>query len=313
MKTLQDPRLIVGFDTSDDAAVYEVTPGLLLVHTVDFFTPVVDDPYVFGRIAAANSLSDVYAMGGTPLSALNVVGFPRSLGGEILEQILRGGADKAAEAGVAIAGGHTVDDPEPKYGLSVVGTVAREDLLTNATAREGDALVLTKPLGSGVLTTAIKRGELSPKDTDEVVAVMEQLNAEAAGLMKAFAAHACTDVTGFGFLGHLLEMAKGSGRGAEVLAGRVPVLPTALGLCAAGKLPGGSRANLAHLSSQVTCSGTVEPATFRALHDAQTSGGLLVALPPENVGGFLAALRPRHPWAAEVGRITAGPGILVRP
>lgn len=309
----RDPRLLVGYETSDDAAVFELAPGLLVVQTLDFFTPVVDDPRTFGRIAAANSLSDVYAMGAEPLTALNIVCFPRGLDSGILGQILAGGAEKAAEAGVAIAGGHTVDDPEPKYGLSVLGTVSREALLTNRTAREGDALVLTKPLGIGVLTTAFKRGDIGEDELAPAVAVMEQLNAEAARLMTRHGAHACTDVTGFGMLGHLWEMASASGLGAEVHAEAVPVLPEALPFCAAGRLPGGSFANRDHLEGTVTSAPGVDPARLNALFDAQTSGGLLVALDADRAYAFVAELQTRHPWASVVGRLTGAGGIRVLP
>lgn len=309
----RDSRLLVGYETSDDAAVFEIAPGVLVVQTLDFFTPVVDDPRAFGRIAAANSLSDVYAMGAVPLSALNIVCFPRGLDPAILGEILAGGAEKAAEAGVAIAGGHTVDDPEPKYGLSVIGTVTREALLMNRTAREGDALVLTKPLGIGVLTTAFKRGDIGEVELAPAVAVMEQLNAEASRLMTRHDAHACTDVTGFGMLGHLWEMASASGLGAEVRAEAVPILPEALPFCAAGRLPGGSFANRDHLEGIVTATPGVDPARLNALFDAQTSGGLLVALDADQADTLVAELRPRHPWAAVVGRLTGAGGLRVLP
>ncbi|MBP7865731.1 MAG: selenide, water dikinase SelD [Acidobacteria bacterium] len=309
----RDARLLVGYETSDDAAVFEIAPGLLVVQTLDFFTPVVDDPRTFGRIAAANALSDVYAMGAVPLSALNIVCFPRGLDPEILGKILAGGAEKAAEARVAIAGGHTVDDPEPKYGLSVIGTVSREALLTNRTAREGDVLVLTKPLGIGVLTTAFKRGDIGEAELGPAVEVMEQLNAEASRLMTRHGAHACTDVTGFGMLGHLWEMASASGLGAEVRAEAVPVLPEALPFCAAGRLPGGSFANQDHLKDAVRAAHGVEAARLNALFDAQTSGGLLVALDADRAEAFVAELRAEHPWAAVVGRFTRTGGIRVLP
>jgi selenide,water dikinase len=313
MPTVHDPRLVVGFETADDASVYEIADGLLMVQTVDFFTPVVDDPYLFGKIAAANALSDVYAMGATPVTALNIAAFPKRLGMELLREIFRGGADKAAEAGIAIAGGHTVDDTEPKYGLAVTGLVRRADLRLNRGARPGDALILTKPLGVGVLTTALKNGELTEADLAPAVAAMEQLNAAAARAMLRHECHAATDVTGFGFLGHLWEMCSASGTGAVITADAVPAFPVSLELARAWKLPGGSVANMEYLQPHVTVDGAVDEGRVNVLYDAQTSGGLLLAVAPASADALLRDLLPDYPWSRRVGEIVAGGGIIVRP
>jgi len=313
LPTVCDPRLLVGFDTSDDALVYEITDGLLLVQTVDFFTPVVDDPYLFGKIAAANALSDIYAMGATPVTALNVVAFPKKLGMDLLREILRGGADKAAEAGIAIGGGHSVDDAEPKYGLAVTGMVTRDHLRLNCGALPGDALILTKPLGTGILTTALKNGDLGEADLAPTIAVMEQLNAAASRIMLRYECHAVTDVTGFGCLGHLWEMCKASGVGAVVEAGAFPLFPEALPLARDGKLPGGSLANIKHLHPHVSVDGSLDAGVFNVLHDAQTSGGLILAVAPQAAGALLQELLPLHPWSRRVGEIVPGGGIVIRP
>ncbi|HPB28052.1 MAG: selenide, water dikinase SelD [Acidobacteria bacterium] len=313
MPTAHDPRLLVGYETSDDAAVYEIADGLLLVCTVDFFTPVVDDPYLFGKIAVANALSDVYAMGATPVTALNIAAFPKKLGMALLGEIFRGGAEKAAEAGIVIAGGHTVDDPEPKYGLAVTGVVKRSDLRLNRGARPGDALILTKPLGVGVLTTALKNDDLSEADLAPAVAVMEQLNAAAARIMLRHECHAVTDITGFGFLGHLREMCAASGTGAVIAADAVPAFPAALELARAWKMPGGSVANMEYLQPHVTVDGPVDEGLVNVLYDAQTSGGLLLAVAPASVAPLLAELLPDYPWSRRVGEITAGGAIVIRP
>ncbi len=313
LPTVHDPRLVVGYETADDAAVYEIADGLLLVSTVDFFTPVVDDPYLFGKIAAANALSDVYAMGATPVTALNIAAFPKKLGMALLREIFRGGAEKAAEAGIAIVGGHTIDDAEPKYGLAVTGLVTREHLRLNRGARPGDALILTKPLGIGVLTTALKNGDLADADLAPAVAVMEQLNAAAARIMQNHEVHAVTDITGFGFLGHLHEMCAASGAGARVTAGAVPVLPAALPLARQWKMPGGSVANMEHIQPHVTVDGTVDEGLVNVLYDAQTSGGLLLAVAPAHADPLLRELLPAHPWSRRVGEIVPGGGIVIRP
>jgi selenide, water dikinase len=280
----EDPNLLVGAEDRDDAAVYRLSDELALVLTVDFFTPVVDDPYDFGRIAAANALSDVYAMGAEPILALNLVAFSLGeLGEDVLGQILAGGGEVASKAGIAIAGGHSIDDPEPKYGMAVVGLVNPERLLTNAGGRPGDLLQLTKPLGSGLVTTAAKHGLADPELIARATAVMTTLNAEASRDALAAGAHAATDVTGFGLLGHLHELCGASQLAAEVEAERVPAIEGALALARTPRcLAGGSRRNGEHAQTFTVWGDSVDPARRVLLYDAMTSGGLLIALPPAN-------------------------------
>ncbi len=296
----------MGTNTADDAAVYRLTDDLALVQTVDFFTPVVDDPYDFGRIAAANSLSDVYAMGAKPLIALNIVGFPVGiLPLEQLADILRGGADVAREAGMTIVGGHTIDDREPKYGMAVTGTVHPSAYLTNATGRPGDLLVLTKPLGTGVIATAVKRGTAPADVISEATASMAALNRDASEAALDARAHSMTDVTGFGLLGHLLEMCRGSGVTAEVWFEALPWLTGAVDLARQGVIPGGTRRNLEHVEPHVRWEGDFEEYERLLTADAQTSGGLLIAVPEERVGALVDDLRSRGTTAAAiVGRLT---------
>jgi selenide,water dikinase len=299
-----DPRVLVGAGTADDAGVVALTDDLAIVQTVDFFTPIVDDPYWFGRIAAANALSDVYAMGGRPVSALNLVAFPlEALGPEVLAEILRGGADAAAEAGAAVVGGHSIDDPEPKYGMAVTGVVHPREVLTNAGGRAGDALVLTKPLGAGTVATAIKRGLADPALVERAVAVMAALNDRAGAQAREAGAHALTDVTGFGLLGHLHELTAASGLAAEVDAGAVPAIDGVLELLAGEEaLAGGSRRNRADAESFTAWAARVPEPRRRLLCDAMTSGGLLAAVPAERAGEI-------DGWV--VGRLVAGePGTI---
>jgi selenide,water dikinase len=307
-----DPHVLVGTSTSDDAGVYSLAPDLGLVATVDFFTPIVDDPRAFGSIAAANALSDIYAMGGRPLFALNVVGFPRdTLPLEILGEIIAGGAAKVAEAGIAIIGGHTIDDPEPKYGLVVIGRVAPARVVRNVGAEPGDRLFLTKPLGSGIVATAIKRG-LAPADlVEEVTRVMATLNRAAAEAMEITSPHAATDVTGFGLLGHLWEMVSGSGVGARIDAARVPVLPEVWDLARRDVVPGGTRRNLATLADRIRWGQGTTDLDRIVLSDAQTSGGLLIAVVPAEADTLRAALDERGALAAEIGEIVEGDRIVV--
>jgi selenide,water dikinase len=303
-----DPNLLVGTNTADDAGVYRLSDDLALVQTVDFFTPVVDDPYWFGAIAAANALSDVYAMGGRPITALNIVGFPvGALSLDVLSEILRGGADKVREAGVTLVGGHTVDDAEPKYGLSVTGTVHPDRIVTNAGAQAGDALVLTKALGSGIATTALKAGVASDQLRDSVIALMATLNRDASEAMLEIGVHAATDITGFGLLGHLGEMAAGSGLMATVKATAVPVLPGIFEHAEAGAIPGGTRRNLEFLAGRLHVDPAVGETLRLILGDAQTSGGLLIACPPESVADLLAALGRRGITSAVIGSLDGGP------
>jgi len=300
-----DPDLLVGTNTADDAAVYRLTDDLALVQTVDFFTPVVDDPYDFGRIAAANSVSDIYAMGATPLIALNIVGFPvDTLPLEHLVEILRGGAEVARQAGMTIVGGHTIDDREPKYGLAVTGTVRPGSQVTNATARPGDHLVLTKPLGTGIIATAIKRGTAELAAVEEATRVMATLNRDASLAALANGVTSMTDITGFGLLGHLLEMCKGSGVSAEIWADSLPWLQDARSLAEAGVVPGGTRRNLAFVGPEVEWADDLLEYERLLLADAQTSGGLLIAVPSDRADALIADLRDRGtPAAALVGRV----------
>ena len=310
MPTISDPRILVDAATRDDAAVYQLTPDRAIVATVDFFTPIVDDPYDFGRIAAANAFSDVYAMGGTPLLALNLVGWPRDkLPYDMLGEILRGGADIAKEAGAFVLGGHSIDDPEPKYGMVAIGEVHPDRLITLARARAGDVLVLTKPIGTGVLATALKRDLATAADIAPAVQSMTTLNAAAARAMRATGngVHAATDVTGFGLLGHLHNMLAASGMAAEIDAAAVPLLPKAVELAERGAIPGGTKRNRDALGPHVKIAdGGPEPVRV-LLFDAQTSGGLLIAVDPDRASALLAALeREGTPVAAKIGRIARG-------
>jgi selenide, water dikinase len=277
-----DPSLLVGLDPADDAAVYKLSDELALVQTLDFFTPIVDDPRAFGRIAAANALSDIYAMGARPVLALNIVAYSlEQLGGEVLAEILAGGAEVAAAAGVAIGGGHSIDDPEPKYGMTVSGVVHPDELLTAAGGEPGDELYLTKPVGGGLITTAAKRGIAEPAWIEAAVEAMTTLNAEAAGAARACGAHALTDITGFGLLGHLHELCESSGLSAEVDAAAVPALTGALELAASGRAAaGGSRRNAEDAERLTAWDAEVPPERRALLTDAMTSGGLLAAVPP---------------------------------
>jgi cysteine desulfurase len=302
----QDPAVLVGIDTADDAAVYRLDNETAIVQTVDFFTPIVDDAYWFGAISAANSLSDIYAMGARPLFALNIVGFPSNrLPMRVLERILQGAQDKAAEAGISIIGGHTVDDTEPKYGLAVTGVVHPDRVLRNSTARPGDVLVLTKPLGTGIIATAVKRALADEAAARESAEMMATLNRAAAEAMMEVGAHACTDITGFGLLGHLREMAAGSGVDVTLHAGTVPTLDAAWPFAGADVVPGGTLNNLAYVEGQVTFAPGVSRVAQIILADAQTSGGLLISLAVERADALLAALRDRGVVAAAViGEIT---------
>ena len=279
-----NPNVLVGFEGSDDAGVYRLRDDLAIVQTVDFFTPIVDDPSAFGQIAAANALSDVYAMGAEPISALNLVAFPlEQLGPEVLSEILRGGADTAQRAGVAIIGGHSIDDPEPKYGMAVTGIVHPDEVLTNAGGRAGDRLVLTKPLGAGAVTTALKRG-VADAPLASAVAVMIELNRDAAAAARAAGAHGMTDVTGFGLLGHLHELTLASRVAAEIEAAAVPAIDGVVALLARDDeraVAGGTRRNRAHAESFASFADGVDEARRWLACDAMTSGGLLVAVAPE--------------------------------
>ena len=316
MPATRDPNLLVGFNLADDAGVYRLNEREALVQTVDFFTPIIDDPYTFGAIAAANALSDVYAMGGKPLTALNIACFPaNALAPEVLNQILRGGQSKVAEAGCILVGGHSVQDPELKYGLAVTGLVHPDRIYTNAGTQPGDRLILSKKLGTGLLANAFKAGRLAEADLAEAVASMLALNKAAAEILPDFAVHACTDVTGFGLLGHAAEMAEGSQVGMTFYAARVPALAHSLALAAEG-LKGGSLDNQRFLQSKVTVASGVDPARANLLFDAQTSGGLLIAVAAAEAEALLNALGQNGVEAAAlVGEVTReNPGrIFVEP
>jgi selenide,water dikinase len=285
---------------------------LALVQTVDFFPPIVDDPYDFGRIAATNALSDVYAMGGRPISALNIVAFPDDLDLDILARILDGGASVARAAGVAIVGGHTIKDAEPKYGMAVTGEVDPRRIVTNAGAQPGDVLVLTKRLGTGVLTTALKRGAIRPEEMREAIDAMTTLNDRAAEAMLAAGAHAATDVTGFGLLGHAHNMARASGVKLVFDASAVPFMERVLGLIEQGCVPGGTRHNAETHTEFTEFAATVPEAARIGLSDAQTSGGLLVAVSSRRLQDLRREMQTRAVTAAVVGRVTNGSGILVQ-
>jgi len=307
-----DPNVLVGIATSDDAGVYRLSDDLALVQTVDFFTPIVDDPYDFGRIAAANSLSDIYAMGGKPLTALNIATFPvGDLDLEILARILEGGAAVAKEAGIVILGGHTVKDPEPKYGMAVTGTIRPDAIVTNAGARPGDSLILTKPLGTGILSTALKRGLIDDAGIAAAVGWMARLNAKASAAMLACGAHAATDVTGFGLLGHAGEMARGSGVRLVLHASQVPLHDRVVELIEQGCIPGGTRNNAAEHGTFTRFDATVSETLRIALSDATTSGGLLIAVEPERAEELVALLIAGGDLGAVIGRVETGSGIEV--
>ena len=305
---LDNPDVLVGQETGDDAAVYRLRPDLALVVTTDFFTPIVDDAYTFGAIAAANALSDIYAMGAQPLMAVNLVAFPiKELGPELLADILGGGLDKVREAGIDILGGHSIDDREPKYGLAVTGTVHPDRVRRNRGGMPGDRLVLTKPLGTGVITTAIKHQVAPPASAAAAIAGMLRLNRDAADAMATVDVHAATDVTGFGLLGHLHFLARASGLAARVDAASVPFLPDAEMLADAGEVPGGTRSNERFLASRVRWPAQLPAARQVLLCDAQTSGGLLMAVPESDLEALLAALEVRNVAGSVVGELTEGP------
>ena len=300
----QDPNLLVGFDKSDDAAVYRISDTLALVQTIDFFPPIADDPYLYGQIAAANALSDIYAMGGEPKLALNVMCVPEKMDQGTVHEILRGGYDKVYEAGALIAGGHSIFDDEPKYGLSVTGFVDPEKILTNSGAREGDVLILTKPLGIGVITSGIKVDLCSADTVQRAYAQMAALNKDARDVMVQFRVHACTDVTGFGLLGHGLEMAQGSDVSLEFQVSQIPIIPQALELAAMGVLPAGMYRNRTFAKPHVD-PGATELTIQDLLYDPQTSGGLLMAVDPQDATALMEQLQKTVPDARIIGRAVA--------
>ncbi|MFD1361128.1 selenide, water dikinase SelD [Lentibacillus salinarum] len=306
-QTAPNPNLLVGLDTSDDAGVYQLTDDLALVQTTDFFTPIVDDPYAFGQVAAANAISDVYAMGGTPITALNIVAFPISTLDEgILANILRGAGDKLEEAGVSLVGGHSIDDQEPKFGLAVTGTVNPDNIRANTSAKPGDKLILTKPIGVGIMTTSLKNGLLEQDEVDRVTDVMTTLNKTAAETMKDYQVNASTDVTGFGLLGHASEMATGSHVEVRIDSKAVPVLPRVKELAEAGSVPGGTKNNFDHVKDSVTFSENLGQLDKYILCDAVTSGGLLLSVDSRDAEAFLADLQQKGVEAAIIGDVADG-------
>ena len=299
----QDPNVLVGFDKADDAGVYKLSGDLALVQTVDFFTPIVDDAYTFGQIAAVNSLSDVYAMGGRPLSALALVCFPEKGDVAVLEQVLAGGLSKMMEAGCTVIGGHSIRDEELKFGYAVTGLVHPDRVLANSGARPGDRLLLTKALGTGVISTAIKKGEARPEWIAAATASMTTLNRAAAEALAGFEVHALTDVTGFGLIGHARELALGSGVSLRLRAGQVPLLAGARECVQAGFIPGGLKANRDFAECLVAYEGAVPEDLKTLLFDPQTAGGLLISVAAKDAAGLAKALRDARVTAAEIGEV----------
>ena len=307
LEVTRDENLLVGYETSDDAAVFRLTPEIAFISTADYITPPVDDPFWFGQIAAANSLSDVYAMGGKPLTALNLVMFPsKKLDMGLLKEILRGGADKIKEAGAAMAGGHSVDDNEPKFGLAVTGSVHPDRILTNRGCRKGNALILTKPLGTGVLFNAGRSGKLPYPELEAILPLVAALNAKAIETALNYEIHACTDITGFGILGHALEMAKGSGVQIELDYNRLPFYPNALKMYQQGETTGSNKANRKLAQGLWKMVQSRSLAEEELLFDPQTSGGLLLSLPAAQADELLAALQQAGvETAARVGQVAS--------
>ena len=302
IKVRTDPNLLVGFDKSDDASVYKISGELAIVQTVDFFPPIADDPYTFGQIAAANAMSDIYAMGGEPKLALNVMAVPADMDRDTVHAILRGGYEKVYEAGALITCGHSILDDEPKYGMAVTGFVHPDKIITNSGAKPGDELIFTKPLGSGIMTTAAKAGMASEEGLKYVLSVMTTLNKAARDIMVKYRVHACTDVTGFGLMGHLLEMTQGSGTGAVIDVRGIALVEASLRLAEMGILPEGMYRNRSFAESSVD-GGDVSLAVQDMLYDPQTSGGLLMAVDPDDADALFEELEPSVPRAQRIGRI----------
>ena len=303
-KTHSDPRLIVGYDKSDDASVYVLDDNTALIQTTDFFPPIVDDPYLYGKIAATNALSDVYAMGGEPKLALNILCAAEGMGDDTIRQILRGGYDAAFEAGAIITGGHTIKGAEPIYGLAVSGFVHPQKVLTNSNAKPGDALILTKPLGVGILTTGVKADMVEKAVMDRIYSQMATLNKTARDIMVNYTVHSCTDVTGFGLMGHSFEMAQGSHCTLHLTVDKVPYHPEALELASMGLIPAGAYRNREYAQAGASVRRNLSLAMEDILYDPQTSGGLLFALPAEEAEDCLAELRDSIPNAAIIGYVT---------
>ena len=304
-----DSNLIVGLDQADDAGVYKITDDLAIVQTVDFFTPIVDDPYWFGQIAAANALSDIYAMGGIPKTAMNLVAFPlKQMDIAILQRIIEGGLDKLREADVVLVGGHSVEDNELKYGLSVTGLIHPEHVITKRNLNQGDRLILTKPLGTGVISTAIKGGLASEKTIQMITGLMATLNRTAAEVMKSYPVHACTDITGYGLVGHLAEMLIGSGFGIRLIASDIPIIPEAVEYAAMGMIPAGAYKNKEFRESLVNYATRLDSRIQDLLFDPQTSGGLLISVGEEAAKELLAELKEKGmDTSAIIGEVITEP------
>lgn len=299
-----DPNLLVGFDTSDDACVYKINDSLVMIQTVDFFPPMVDDPFSFGQIAAANALSDVYAMNGEPKLAMNLMCFPSCLDIDVMQTILEGGYSKVKEAGAVIAGGHTISDPTPKYGLCVTGFAHPSDILENCTAETGDVLVLTKPIGIGIMNTAQKAGMLEVSQLKNMITIMTTLNKYAKESMQGLKVHSCTDVTGFSLTGHSYEMASGSNKTIEIYTNQIPKIDEALGFASMGIIPEGMYHNLDYLSDKFICRNSLPQNLQDLLLDPQTSGGLLISLPEKDANEFLSRMEAFSPWSKIIGQVT---------
>jgi selenide,water dikinase len=306
---MDNPNLIVGMERADDAGVYKLSEDLAIIQTVDFFTPIVDDPYRFGQIAAANALSDVYAMGGQALTAMNIVCFPiKTMDISILREILKGGLDKIKESGATLVGGHSIEDTELKYGLSVTGVIHPSKVLTNVGAEAGDRLILTKPLGTGIINTAIKAGMAKEESIEMVSNYMARLNRTASEVIQEIGARACTDVTGFGLLGHAFEMIQGTGKGIIIHASRVPIFPEAMSFAEMGLVPGGTYRNKEFRINQVDIDPNASPYLLDILFDPQTSGGLLIAVPKEKAEKMVKRLKEKGiEEAAVIGRVVDDP------
>ncbi len=311
----ESKQLLVGFESSDDAAVYQLNETQAIIQTLDFFTPIVDDPYDFGAIAATNALSDVYAMGGTPTLAMNIVGFPNCLDPSILKDIMKGGADKVKEAGALLVGGHSIEDEEPKYGLSVMGIVPPDKIWRNIGAKPGDILVLTKPLGIGVLTTALKEDLLDKQTLIDLTDIMKTLNRIPAELLKELdiPVHACTDITGFGLIGHALEMAEGSDVSFVLDHKMIPIIDAAKGLAEMGIIPAGAYKNRSYAEKKIASNASIDDVYMDLFFDPQTSGGLLLAIPAAEETRYLSALKQRYKHSvAVIGRVTEREDIFIR-
>jgi len=309
-----DPNVLVGLSRADDAGVYKISEDLALIQTVDFFTPVVDDPYWFGQIAAANALSDVYAMGGEPKTALNLIAFPlKRLDLSVMRAVIQGGMEKAGEAGVVLLGGHSVEDEELKYGLSVTGFIHPNRIVTKHGMNVGDRLVLTKPLGTGIVNTAIKGNLASGEITRMVIAIMASLNRTAAAVMREYPVHACTDITGFGLIGHLAEMMQGTNLGLKITLEKVPIIDVALGFAAMGMVPGGTHKNRSFRAPLVDIDEGVDPAMQDILYDPQTSGGLCIAVEPTSADGLVEHLQSEGvEHAAIIGEVVDYPAGIIQ-